>query len=65
MKVYKPREGGTPLYKQYRHVTPQRAGFLGLFGLKTGTDFANFGLERVWFSRELRMNVFIISIPHE
>ena len=59
MKLYKPREGGTPLYK------PQRAGFLGLFGLKTGTDFAYFGLERVWFSKELRANVFIISIPHE
>ena len=26
-------------------VPPQRVGFLGLFGLKTGIDFAHFGLE--------------------
>ena len=31
--------GGTPLYKPYRYVPPQRVGFLGLFGLKTGMDF--------------------------
>ena len=37
--------GGTPLYKPYRHVPPQRVGLLGLFGLKTGIDFAHFGLE--------------------
>ena len=39
---------GTPLYKLYiyRYVPPPlRVGFLGLFGLKTGTDFAHFGLE--------------------
>ena len=28
--------GGTSLYKQYRYVSPQRVGFWGLFGLKTG-----------------------------
>ena len=38
-------EGGTPLYKPYRYVPPQRVGFLGLFGLKTGTHFAHFGME--------------------
>ena len=31
--------GGTPLYKPYRYVPPQRVGFLDLFGLKTGVDF--------------------------
>ena len=37
--------GGTPLYKAYRYVPPQRVGVLGLFGLKTGTHFAQFGME--------------------
>ena len=26
-------------------MPPQKVWFLGLFGLKTGIDFANFGLE--------------------
>ena len=34
-----------PLYKPYRYVPPQREGFLHRFGLKTGIDFARFGLE--------------------
>jgi len=37
--------GGPPLYKPYRYVLPQRVGFLRRFGLKTGIDFADFGLE--------------------
>ena len=42
--------GGTPLYKPYRYVgrpppPPHLVGFLRLFGLKTGIDFAPFGLE--------------------
>ena len=37
--------GGTPLYKPYRYVPPYRVGFLHHFGLKTGIDFAHFGLE--------------------
>ena len=37
--------GGTPLYKPYRYVPPQRVGFLRRFGLKTILDFAQFGLE--------------------
>ena len=59
--------GGTPLYKLYRYVLPQRVGFLRGFGLKTGTHFDHFGLNRVWFLRGLRdcMNVFIVSIPNE
>ena len=40
------------------------------FSLKTGIQFAHFGLESVfegWLLRELRecMNVFIVSIPDE
>ena len=37
--------GGTPLYKPYRYVPPQRVGFLVPFGLKTSIHFAHFGLE--------------------
>ena len=37
--------GGTPLYKPYMYVPPQRKGFLRPFGLKTGKDFAHLGLE--------------------
>jgi len=37
--------GGTHLHKPYRFVPPQRVGFLRRFGLKTGIDFAYFGLE--------------------
>ena len=37
--------GGTPFYKSYRYVPPKRVGFLRRFGLKTGIDFAHFGLE--------------------
>ena len=37
--------GGTPLYKPYRYVPPQRVRFLRLFGLKTDIDFAHFSLE--------------------
>ena len=36
---------GAPLYKVYRYVPPHRVGFLRRFGLKTGIDFAHFGLE--------------------
>ena len=37
--------GGTPLYKLYRYVPPQRVWFLSRFGLKTGTDFDHYGLK--------------------
>ena len=36
---------GTRLSKPYRYVPPQTVRFLPRFGLKTGIDFANFGLE--------------------
>ena len=36
---------GTPLYKRYRYVPPQRVWFLALFDLTMGINFAHFGLE--------------------
>jgi len=39
------REGGTPLYKVYRYVPPQRVWFLSRFGLKSSIDFEHFGLK--------------------
>ena len=45
MNARKESPGGTPLNKSYRYLPPQRAGFWGLFGLKTGIHFAHFGLE--------------------
>ena len=41
-----PPGGCTPLYKPCMYVhLPHRVGFLRRFGLKTGIDFAHFGLE--------------------
>ena len=42
-----PGGGGTGGYflKSYRYVPPQRVGVLRCFGLKTGIDFAHFGLQ--------------------
>ena len=40
-----PRDGGPPLYKLDRYVSPHRVGSLLCFGLKTGQHFAHFGLE--------------------
>ena len=37
--------GGTPPYKLYRYVPPQRVWFLSCFGLKTGIDFDHYGLK--------------------
>ena len=37
--------GGSPLYKVYRYVPPQRVWFLSRFGLKTSIDFNNYGLK--------------------
>ena len=45
--------GGTPLYKLYRCVPPQRVWVLSRFGLKTGIDFDHYGLKSgIRFSRE-------------
>ena len=63
--------GGTSLYKPYRYVPPHRVGFLpGVlrpFGLKTGVDFAHFGLESGMVFKGTAVagtNVFIVSIPN-
>ena len=40
-----PGGGGIPLYKPYRYVPPQMVWFLRRFGVKTGIDFAHYGLE--------------------
>ena len=37
--------GGTPPYKLYRYVPPQRVWFLSHFGLKTGIHFDHYGLK--------------------
>ena len=49
--------GGTPLYKPYMHVPPQRVGFLRRLGLKTGIDFAYLGLESGTVLEETRRSV--------
>ena len=36
---------GTPLYKLYTYVPPQRVWFLSRFGLKTGMHFDHYGLK--------------------
>ena len=44
--LFKARGGGVlPYVSHNRYVPPQRVGFLRRFGLKTGIDFAHFGLE--------------------
>ena len=35
----------TKAYRRGATLSPQRVGFLGLFGLKTGIHFVYFGLE--------------------
>ena len=42
-RIYPP-QGDSPLNKPFKYVPPQRVGFLRLFGLKTGIDFARCGL---------------------
>ena len=42
---FTPGGRGTHLHKPYRLVPTQRVWFLWRFGLKTGIDFAYFGLE--------------------
>ena len=39
------KTGQERLCKPFRYVPPQREGFLRCFDLKTGIDFAHFGLE--------------------
>ena len=53
---------GSPL-----NVPPHRVGFLRRFGLKTGINFAQFGLESGMVFEGITecMNVFIVLIPNE
>ena len=51
---------GTPLYKPYRYVPPRRVGFLRLFGLKTGIDFAPF-----WYGIGYGFRGNYRSVPNE
>ena len=69
--MYMPGGGGTPLYKPYtcRYGSPQRVGFLHHFGLKTGIDFAHFGLGLGIVYKgtpvPLCISVYNVSIPNE
>ena len=49
------------------YVPPHRVGFLRRFGLKTGPDFAHFGLESsmVFKGTTECINVLIVSIPEK
>ena len=50
-----------------RYVLLHGVGVLCRFGLKTGIDFAHFGLESgmLFEGSTESMNVFIVSIPNE
>ena len=61
--------GGTPLYKVYRYVPPQRVWFLSRFGLKTGIDFDNYDLKsgRIFGAGNIyeslqSINIFFFSV---
>ena len=58
--------GDISVYKPYRYVSPHRVWFLRRFALKTGIDFAHFGLESgmVFEGTTACMNVFIVSVPN-
>ena len=58
-KVHPLVPGGTPLYKPYRYVPPQRVGFLRRFVLKSGIDLPILVWNRLWFSRELREYMYL------
>ena len=63
--------GGTPLYLPYRCVPPPRvigmAFHLCRFGLKTGINFAYFGLNSGMVFEGTRecLNIFVASIPNK
>ena len=54
--------GGTPLFKPYKYVPPQRVGFATVLVCVLILIW-----NQVWFSRALRqcLDVFIVSIPNE
>ena len=53
-------DGGLPYISHIGVCCPKEYGFLRRFGLKTGIDFAHFGLESGIVFRELRwcINIF-------
>ena len=60
--------GGNPLYQLYRYVPPHRVGLLGRFGLKTGINFAHFGLESGMVfegTTGVYERISIVSIPND
>ena len=58
--------GGTSLKKPYRFVSHQKACFLCRYGLKTGKDFAHFGLESgMAFEGTTGVYERIVSNPNE
>ena len=57
--------GGTPLYKPYRYVLPQRVWFLHRLGLKTGIDLAQFGLESAFGGATVVYEHICRLIPNE
>ena len=61
--------GGTPLYKLYRYVPPQRAWFLSHFGLKTGIDCDHHGLKSgafyQFFSSALMRSLITLQIQRQ
>ena len=60
--------GGSPLYQLYRYVPPHRVGLLGRFGLKTGINFAHFGLESGMVfegTTGVYERISIVSIPND
>ena len=62
-----PGRGGTPLYKLYRYVPPQRVWCFSRFGLKTGIDFDHYGLKSGTVFKKPRehINVFVFSTTNE
>ena len=63
----KTRGWGSPLNKPYRYMPPQRVGFLPCFDMKTGIDFAHFGLESGMVFEGTRecMSVFNVLMLNE
>ena len=63
-----PPLGGVPPYISFIGMCPHKGyGFSRLFGLKTGTEFAHFGLETgvVFGGTTGLYELFIVSIPTE
>ena len=56
--------GGQGVLRYLSHIGIQRVGFLHRFSLKTGMDFC-LETKRVWFSRELRKCMNVLSIQSQ